>query len=66
MDHARALGEARRVLRPGGRVVVGEIVLDPHVVTPGALRRRGEAAGLRWVARHGSALAYFGELVRPG
>ncbi len=43
-----ALRELRRVLKPGGRVVFGETVLDPHLVPLGSLRRRCEAAGLRF------------------
>jgi ubiquinone/menaquinone biosynthesis C-methylase UbiE len=64
-DVPAALSEVRRVLRPGGRAVFGEIVLDPHVVTAGTLRRRCEAAGLRWVRRHGSPLAFFARVERP-
>lgn len=63
-DQDAALRQVRRVLRPGGRAVFGEIVLDPHVVTTGALRRRGEAAGLRFVARHGTPAAFFARLER--
>ena len=61
-DQEAALGEIARVLRPGGRLVVGELVGDPHYVSPGALRRRAEAAGLRFEHRNGPAFGYFARL----
>lgn len=39
-----ALRELRRVLKSSGRLVVGEIFGDPHMVTFGSLRAGAEAA----------------------
>jgi ubiquinone/menaquinone biosynthesis C-methylase UbiE len=64
-DQAAALSEIARVLRPGGRLVVGELFGDPHYTSPGALRRFGEAAGLRFELRSGPALGYFARLAAP-
>jgi ubiquinone/menaquinone biosynthesis C-methylase UbiE len=64
-DQEAALRELRRVLKPGGRLVVGESVLDPHVVTLRVLRRRAGAAGLRFDDAVGGALGYFARF-RPG
>jgi ubiquinone/menaquinone biosynthesis C-methylase UbiE len=58
-DQDAALRELQRVLKPGGRLVVGELALDPHFVTRGALRRRAEQAGLRFDRLTGVPLAYL-------
>ena len=64
-DQDGAVRELARVLRPGGRLVVGEIVLDPHFVRGSVLRARAERAGLRPARRVGGPLAYFARFEKP-
>src|SRR5215213_8479691 len=63
-DQEAALRELARVLKPDGRLVVGELFGDPHWVRPGRLRMRAEDAGLLLERRSGSALGYFARFAR--
>ena len=64
-DQDMALRELARALKPGGRLVVGELFGDPHWVNPKRLRRRAEGAGLSFTRRVGSPLGYFALFTGP-
>jgi SAM-dependent methyltransferase len=58
-DEAAALRELRRVLKPDGRLVIGEVAIDPDFVRLGALRERTGAARFELDRRQGNALSYL-------
>jgi SAM-dependent methyltransferase len=64
-DQASAVREITRVLRPGGRLVVGELIGDPHYVRLEPMRLRASGAGLTYERRVGNALGYFARFAKP-
>jgi ubiquinone/menaquinone biosynthesis C-methylase UbiE len=61
-DTAAALEEIRRVLKPAGRLVVGELFGDPHFTTLGSLKGQAEDAGLHHQEHSGNWFGYFARL----
>ncbi|HEX7244717.1 MAG TPA: methyltransferase domain-containing protein [Solirubrobacterales bacterium] len=61
-DPVAALREIHRVLKPDGRLVVGELFGDPHFTTQSALRRQSAEASLAWQEHSGNWFGYFARL----
>jgi len=61
-DPGAALREVRRVLKPSGRLVVGELLGDPHFTTLASLKRQAPVAGLSFEESSGNWFGYFARL----
>jgi ubiquinone/menaquinone biosynthesis C-methylase UbiE len=61
-DRQAALRAIRRVLKPTGRLVVGELFGDPHFTSRGSLKRLGAEADLHLTEVSGPAFGYFARL----
>jgi len=57
-----ALRQIQRVLKPDGRLIVGELFGDPHFTTQPALKRQASEADLAWETHSGNWFGYFARL----
>ena len=58
-DGQAALRELRRVLKPSGRLVIGEVFFDPDFVGFGSLKGRVEQASFAFERRLGGSFSYL-------
>ena len=65
-DGQATLRELRRVLKPHGRLVIGEVFFDPDFIRFGALERRAAEASFAFERRLGGALTYLARFRRNG
>lgn len=64
-DGAAALAELRRVLKPAGRLVIGEVLIDPDYISFTTLKEKAEGAELIFEQKTGSMIAYFAAFHAP-
>jgi SAM-dependent methyltransferase len=57
-DAAVALRDLRRVLKPDGRLLIGEVLIDPDFISLPALRKMASAAGFIFERKVGLSIAY--------
>jgi ubiquinone/menaquinone biosynthesis C-methylase UbiE len=58
-DGQTALRELRRVLKPNGRLVIGEVFFDPDFVRFSSLKARAQQASFAFERRLGGAFSYL-------
>jgi ubiquinone/menaquinone biosynthesis C-methylase UbiE len=63
-DRSAALTQCYRALKPGGRLSVTEVILDPHYQRRSTVRRLAEGAGFRFVSIEGGRWFYTANFVK--
>ena len=64
-ERRTVLAELKRVLKPGGELVIGEEMPEPEYVRPVSIRKWAEQAGFRMIGKNGNAWAYLLKFVKP-
>jgi ubiquinone/menaquinone biosynthesis C-methylase UbiE len=65
-DRRSALKEVFEALKPGGLLVVTELIADPHFQRRSTVRKLAGAAGFREHSCSGNRVAYTLSLIKPG
>jgi SAM-dependent methyltransferase len=63
-DQDAALRELRRVIKPSGRLIIGEMIIDPDFVALKELRDRAARAGFVFERKSGPSVAYLARFRR--
>ncbi len=58
-DETATLRELRQVLKPRGRLIIGEVLIDPDYVTLADLQEKARAAGLIFERTGGPKFSYL-------
>ncbi len=53
------------MIKPGGRLIIGEELVDPDRVSPRSLREATERAGFVFERKAGSVVSYLAIVRRP-
>ena len=58
-DEGTTLVELRRVLKSHGRLIIGELFMDPDFISLSSLKDKARRAGFAFERKHGSPLSYL-------
>jgi ubiquinone/menaquinone biosynthesis C-methylase UbiE len=64
-DRSAALAQCYRAVKPGGRLSITELILDPHYQSRSTVRQLAEAAGFRFLSIEGSWWLYTANFAKP-
>jgi ubiquinone/menaquinone biosynthesis C-methylase UbiE len=64
-DRTAALAQCHRALKPGGRLSITELILDPHYQSRSTVQRLAEGAGFRFESIEGGWWFYTASFIKP-
>jgi ubiquinone/menaquinone biosynthesis C-methylase UbiE len=64
-DRSAALAQCYQALKPGGRLSITELILDPHYQSRSTVQRLAEGTGFRFESIEGGWWFYTARFIRP-